>query len=174
MRKILVVTLLTLFAAIGASAQSPLANVGGKVYASAYARWRVTIQTAPTATGAGTIFVTPGVPSNPDGSQVINAFVSPGGGIYTPIIVGLGSANQETVTPTAVSGCNSGSSGTATCLITATFANTHGPGDLVVSGDAGIQEAMNSVPNGGIVVVDNTAGVTNANFTATIVNPRIA
>lgn len=174
MRKILVVTLLTLFAAIGASAQSPLANVGGKVYASAYARWRVTIQTAPTATGAGTIFVTPGVPSNPDGSQVINAFVSPGGGIYTPIIVGLGSANQETVTPTAVSGCNQGSGGTASCAITATFANTHGPGDLVVSGDAGIQEAFNAIPNGGVVVVDNSAGVTNAMLTATVVNPRIS
>jgi hypothetical protein len=104
---------------------------------------------------------------------VLNAFVSPGGGIYTPITVGLGSANQETVTPTAVSGCNSGSSGTATCLITATFANTHGPGDLVVSGDAGLQEAMNAIPNGGIVVVDSTAGVTNANITATVVNPRI-
>ena len=174
MRKALAVLIFVLCGALNCYAQSPLANVGGKVYASAYGRWRVTIQAAPTATGAGTITVTPGIPSNPDGSQVINAFVSPGGGIYTPIIVGLGSANQETVTPTAVSGCNVGSSGTASCLITATFANTHGPGDLVVSGDAGIQEAMNAIPNGGIVVVDNSAGATDAFLTATVVNPRIA
>ena len=89
--------------------------------------------------------MTPGIPSNPDGSQVNNAFVSPGGGIYTPIIVGLGSANQETVTPTAVSGCNQARAWYGLMLITATFANTHGPGDIVVSGDAGIQEAINSL-----------------------------
>ena len=172
-KRILAVLALTLLCATFAQAQSPLAKVGGKVYASAYANWKATIQQAPTATGAGTIIVTPGIPSNPDGSQVIAAFVSPGGGIYTPIIVGQGSTNQETVTPTAVSNCNSSGSGTATCSITATFANTHGPGDVVVSGDAGIQEAMNSIPNGGVVVVDQLAGATDAMLTATIVNPKI-
>jgi hypothetical protein len=174
MRKAIYIAALVLFGALNLQAQSPLANVGGKVYASGYARWHVTVVTAPVGTGAGSITVTPGIPSNQDGSQVTNAFVSPGGGIYTPITVGLGTANQETVTPTAVSGCNAGSTSPATCTLTATFANTHGPGDIVVSGDAGIQEAMNSIPNGGVVVVDNTASATDANITSTIVNPKIA
>jgi hypothetical protein len=174
MRKALSVIAFMLLGALNCYAQSPLANVGGKVYASGYARWHVTVVTAPTGTGAGSITVTPGIPSNQDGSQVTNAFVSPGGGIYTPITVGLGTANQETVTPTAVSGCNAGSTSPATCTLTATFANTHGPGDIVVSGDAGIQEAMNSIPNGGVVVVDNTAAATDAFITATVVNPKIA
>ena len=176
MKRLLSVFALILFGAINCYAQSPLSKVGGKTYASAYAGWRVTIQSAPTATGAGTITVTPGIPSNPDGSQVNNAFVSPGGGIYTPIIVGQGSANQETVTPTAVSGCNSSGAGTASCLITATFANTHGPGDIVVSGDAGIQEAINSLGGinpKGVVVVDGAAGATDAMITATVVSPGV-
>ena len=174
-RKILSAFALILFGAMNCYAQSPLSKVGGKTYASAYANWRVTIQQAPTGTGAGTITVTPGVPSNPDGSQVVNAFQSAVGAIYTPIIVGLGSANQETVTPTAVSGCNQGTGGTASCSITATFANTHGPGDVVVSGDAGLQEAANALgPSGGIVVVDNAAGVTNAMLSAVVAQPVIA
>ncbi|MGB9244881.1 MAG: hypothetical protein WCC03_16135, partial [Candidatus Acidiferrales bacterium] len=123
MKRLLSVFALILFGAINCYGQAaPLSKVGGRTYASAFANWRVTVQTAPTASGAGTIFVTPGIPSNPDGSSVTNAFVSAGGGIYTSITVGLGSANQETVTPTAVSGCNSSGAGTATCAITATFA----------------------------------------------------
>ena len=157
-----------------AMAQSPLAKVGGKTYASAYANWRAQIASgSAVTTGTATIAVAPGIPVNPDGSQVVNAFVSPGGGIYTPIIVGLGTANQETVTPTAVSGCNSSASSPASCMITAAFANTHGPGDIIVSGDAGIQEAINATPKG-VIVVDNAAGATDANIAGVTVAPLVS
>lgn len=172
MKKSISIAVLALFAALGVQAQSPLSKVGGVTYASAYAHWTSTVQSSPTASGAATITLTSGIPSNPDGSQVNGAFQSPVGAIYTPIIVGLGTANQETVTPTAVSGCNSSGAGTATCNITATFSFSHGPGDIVVSGDAGIQEAINNTGSG-IVVVDNTAGATDAMITATVVNPKI-
>jgi len=171
---ILAVLALTLFGVTDLHAQSPLSKVGGKTYASAYAGWKVTIQSAPTATGAGTIIVTPGIPTTLDGTQIFNAFVNGGGAVFTPLIVGLGSANQETVTPTAISACNTSGGGTATCSITATFANTHGPGDVVTSGDAGIQEAVNALgASGGVVVVDGAAGATDATIGAVVVNPKV-
>jgi hypothetical protein len=64
-----------------------------------------------------------------------------------------GSSNQETVTPSSVSGCNIINQGAATqglCQITATFTYAHGRGEQVISGDLGWQEAMNdAAANGG-------------------------
>jgi hypothetical protein len=69
-----------------------------------------------------------------------------------PITIGSG-GNQETVTPTSTSGCNAGNTGASQqglCTITAVFANGHGRGDYVTSGDNGWQEAMNdAAANGG-------------------------
>lgn len=86
----------------------------------------------------------------------------------TPILVGFGS-NSETVTPTAVSYDNFGN-----ILITATFANAHGTGDLVRSGTCGLQEALNyagSIGGGEVVVSPQWAlfGGTNAFITAAVV-----
>jgi hypothetical protein len=70
------------------------------------------------------------------------------------ITIGQGSA-QETVTPSSVSaGCSVINGGVNNpCTITATFANAHGKGDLVVSGTAGLQEAINDAgKNGGGMV----------------------
>jgi len=53
----------------------------------------------------------------------------------TPITIGADS-NIETVTPTAVS-----KNGLNQILITAVFANAHSTGDVVRSGDGGLQEA---------------------------------
>src|SRR5271155_3087134 len=112
---------------------SPLANVGGKTYASAYANWPLYAVGSPTAAGTATLSVAPdanGVcqPTLPDGTVIANAFINGNGGgtLYTPLTIGQG-ANLETVTPTAVS------MSTSPCTITATFGYTHGAGDLITS-----------------------------------------
>jgi len=149
-----------------------VAQVGGKTYASAYAQWKLIVGGSPnTGTGSQTLTIVQGangscLPTLPDGTVISNALQNGSGTLYTPIIVGLGTPNSETVTPTAVNLVG------PTCTITASFSNTHGPGDSVVSGDAGIDEAINSTPQGGIVVVDNLAGATSAELTAaTMANP---
>src|SRR5580704_780240 len=103
-----------------------------------------------------------GVVYTPDGRPV-----SPVAGV--PITIGSGS-NVETVTPSAVS--NPTPTLYGTCIITATFAYGHGQGDLVKSGDFGLQEAATAAASfgGGLVVCDRqffaAAGLsTNANFT---------
>lgn len=95
----------------------------------------------------------------------------------TPLLIGFGS-NQDTVTPTAVSGCNStAQSSPPTCTITVATTYTHGSGDPVYSGSYGLQEAINdaagfvsgsSVVNaqGGVVVIDKSWGGSNATITA--------
>jgi hypothetical protein len=113
---------------------------------------------------AGTYAVTLalGVVYTPDGKPV-----SPVVGI--PITIGSG-INAETVTPTGVS--NPTPTVYGTCIITAVFGFGHGAGDLVKSGDFGLQEAATAALayGGGLVVCDrrlwNAAGLTtNANFT---------
>jgi hypothetical protein len=70
-----------------------------------------------------------------------------------PVIFGSG-ANAETLTPSAVSNGTPLIYGSST--VTAAFANTHGQGDTLSSGTAGLQEAINYVAGigGGTVVVD--------------------
>lgn len=70
-----------------------------------------------------------------------------------PILVGSG-ANQETVTPSAVT--NNTPAIYGSCQVTATFSNAHGNGDPVASATVGLQEAINYANGlgGGIVVID--------------------
>jgi len=103
-----------------------------------------------------------GVVYTPDGRAV-----SPVAGI--PITIGSGTS-IETVTPTSVS--NPTPTIYGTCIITAAFGFGHGQGDLVRSGDFGLQEAATAATayGGGLVVCDakfcQAAGIaTNANFT---------
>jgi len=63
-----------------------------------------------------------------------------------PIAIDTGAA-YEVVTPSAVS-CSTPSQ-VGTCSFTATFANPHGPGSVVRSGDQGIQEAINAAAASG-------------------------
>ncbi len=106
------------------------------------------VKTGTTATGAGTLTLEYGQITLPDGAVV------PVLATTAPVQVGSGS-NAETVTPSAVSNSTPGVNGTST--ITATFANTHGIGDLVTSGTYGLQEALNyaGAQGGGQVIVDN-------------------
>lgn len=126
------------------SNSSLLHNVGGFYVASAYNTWRAQVAGGPFASGAVTISMASGVVSLADGYTFVPFSTS------VPIIVGLGTANQETVTPSAVSGCTQAASvSPPSCLVTATFSNSHGQGDIVVSGSAGIQDAIQDAANSG-------------------------
>ncbi len=117
------------------------------------------------ATGASTITVYVGYISLPDGRKVVPFSV------FAPITVG-GQSNQETVTPTAVSGCYPVDS-PDTCQITASFSNLHNRGEAITSGSVGLQEAIDDAFNsgGGVVVVDSQwalLGGTNTTLTAAL------
>jgi hypothetical protein len=124
-------------------------SFAGDTYnAPAYA-WSGTVYSGSTGTGAYAITLySPGV-TLPDGRRV-SVF---GNTTIPPITIGNpGAGTMETVTPSAVSGCNSLNAGAATqgtCTITATFTYAHGRGDYIGSGDAGIQEAINDAGNNG-------------------------
>lgn len=99
------------------------------------------------ATGSASITVQVAKINLPDGRTIFPY------NIYSPIIVGNVS-NQELVTPTAVSNCYYNSStGNGQCQITASFANTHGFGDPIMSGTGGMAEAVYDayLAGGGIV-----------------------
>jgi hypothetical protein len=98
--------------------------------------------------------------------------------IVTPITVGIGTV-QETVTPTAVSGCGMGVTSPGACQITAAFTYAHGPGTLIQSGSVGIDEAdlVAWRNGGGQVEVDQawySAGGTAALITAAPVLPNVS
>lgn len=109
------------------------------------------------ATGSQTVTLQMGLVTLPDGRSDMPYNVD------APILIGNGT-NQETVTPTAVSGCYeisivSGSQG-VNCTITASFNNLHGQGEVVESGTYGLQEAINDAAStgGGKVAVDTFWG----------------
>lgn len=126
------------------------------------------------ATGAATITLQWGSVALQDGRELVPFAVG------APLQIGTGTT-QELVTPTAVSNCNVGrfANNYQTCAITATFAQVHGSGEMVTSGTAGLQEAiddafLNTVKapgSGGTVVVDKAwaiGGGTNAMLAAAL------
>lgn len=124
----------------------------GPIFAADFAHWtgRVSVGTTAGNTGSYTITMNRGYEVNTRNVSFVPYNVE------TPITVGVG-ATQETVTPTAVSGCGVNSStGTAsTCQITATFTYTHGTGTPVTTGDYGLEEAIQFLqPGGGQVMID--------------------
>jgi hypothetical protein len=134
---------------------SPNYNYGG---VSALAPLVVTSGT--NSTGAGTVTVAYGYFVTPDG-RTVSPFtnISQNSLAIPPITIDTG-ASAETVTPSAVS-CQSPSI-INTCQITATFANVHGAGVRITSGDQGIQEAINdaSLNGGGPVYWTIDPGIT--------------
>ena len=96
-------------------------------------------------------------------------------GLLPPITIGSGST-LETVTPSAAS-CSTPTV-YQTCTVTATFSYSHGAGDVVRSGDGGLQEAINYIysKGGGSVAVDSswvqltgvTTGLTVNSFTPVV------
>lgn len=158
MRRILAVMALLLAAlAVGvpvraqSSPASMLSRVGGVYFSPAYANWRSVVVQGNSATGAQTIVACPGQVTLNDG-RVITPFST-----IAPFTIDVG-ANSETLTPSAVSlvtppqGASSSSGNCAS--ITATFSNTHtGYSTPIVTGDAGVEEAIyDAGANGGGLV----------------------
>src|ERR1700688_981792 len=158
-------------------------RAAGKYYATSYSRW-VAHTITNTAAAAGAIQVDVGVPTTQGASDArfINAFQNsfPKTGGVAPILVDVGSV-QETITPTASSGCTSPqnqTSGGSTCVISGTFNNAHGQGAIIQSGTFGLQEAINDavLGGGGVVVIDQVwrkLGGTSAMITAASVGNNV-
>jgi hypothetical protein len=108
------------------------------------------VDTGNASTGSSTILVQVGYIALPDGRKIVPY------SIFSPITVG-GQSNQETVTPTAVSGCQAVDTAGPTCTITASFTNLHNRGEAITSGTVGLQEAVVDAYNsgGGTVVIDS-------------------
>jgi hypothetical protein len=102
----------------------------------------------PSATGTATLTVAYGNIALKDGTVISPLSTT------APITIGTG-ANQETVTPSAVS-CSTPQV-YQSCSFTASFTYQHGTGDPVASASFGLQEATNyaSSIGGGQVVVDS-------------------
>lgn len=175
--KILVALAVALSAAVGSG--QVVTEFGGEKNAIQFAYGipgvaspALQVSTGNTATGSSTITLVSGasVQSNGQVSYPLN--------INAPITVGIG-ANSETVTPTAISGCNLPSTQVYQCQITASFSNLHGAQEPVTSGTYGLQEAINRANSqgGGVVLVDVTwqnIGGTTAIITAAASFPKVS
>lgn len=117
----------------------------GKYNASAYNTWRAQIYTGNSATGTASIVL------RQNGVALCDGYTFQPFSVGQAISVGTGS-NAETVTITAVSSCAKNGPPNA-CTLTGSFSNTHGSGELVLSGTFGAQEAVNDAFNNGGGVV---------------------
>ncbi len=133
-----------------ATAYAGQARFGSFFPALNYGKW--VARASAGSFSAGTYSITiqgPGFVTSPTGTPFIPFNVN------APLLVGIGAA-QETVTPTAVSGCALVAAPQAVCTITATYANAHGPGTQISSASVGVQEAINVAwgNGGGQVTID--------------------
>lgn len=155
---------------------SGISRAASGFYASQYT-WRGSVVQGNTATGSQTVILGPSQVSLADGRQM-QPF-GPANNILTPVSFDLG-ANNETVTPTAVSQATCPFTGqfsaNATCIaFTGSFSFTHGTNATVGSGSFGLQEAINDafLNGGGDVVIDQSWQGTNALITAALVQPKV-
>lgn len=138
-------------------------NMGGRFMASEYGKWAVhnlnTIAAGSASMTLDNCFVSVGT-----GNKKIFPFA-----VNVPVTVIDGSltetalAETTVVAPTAATGASAGPN-PYFCSFTATFANAHNSGVTIVSGDGGLEEAINDAAlgaNGGIVTVDSSFGSTN-------------
>lgn len=165
LHRLALAALLALTFALPASAQNRT-RFGGRVNALDFAYGIVAgaapLTVAPgvsTAATTATVLLNTGWTTLGDGTTIFPLATN------APIIIGTG-ANQETVTPTAVSGCTIYGI-ELQCNVTATFTKAHAGGDSIFSGTMGLQEAVNyaNASGGGIVDIDGRwglAGGTNA------------
>jgi hypothetical protein len=158
------------FVGVAAFAQDNPSQFAGQIRALNFAygvaqntpALQVDLAGGPSATGTATLTVAYGTVSLSDGTIISPLNTN------APVTVGTG-ANQETVTPSAVS-CSTPLV-YQSCSFTASFSYQHGTGDRVSSGTFGLQEATNyaSSIGGGQVVVDAkwvAQGGTQANLLA--------
>ena len=133
-------------------AAGPSAISAGLYFAPAYAAGfqNTVIVLGNSATGSQSITLSSGDIKLPDGRRIVPYAVG------VPLLIS--DASAEIVTITAVSGCNitgqvtdfyNSQGAGPTCVITASFANTHGAGAKINSGDQGYLEAVNDASNNG-------------------------
>ena len=171
----LVATMILAGVAFGQTAQPPASPSfsAGRYNTAAYANYHLEVNSAPSAAASTTYTVTVFPSTIVVNGRTVNPFST-----TTRILIGSG-ANQETVTPTSVSGCGIGGI-TRSCSFTAAFTNAHGKGDQITSGSNGLDEALNDASNtGGTVVISpgyagGIAPITDANIAAsTAVFPNV-
>lgn len=135
------VLLLGSFTLAQSSAGSSLSKVAGITVAGNYGKWKTRIATG-SASGTGVTYtLRDGFVTTPDGRNFVP--------FLTTVALTIGSgANQETLTPTAVSGCTINAP-LNSCVVTVTSTHDHLAGELVVSGDGGVFEAINDAGNAG-------------------------
>ena len=153
MKKLLTLVCSILIAASAFGQIKAASFEAGTYYAPAY-NYQVEVWGGgSTAGGAYSIILFKPTVTLADG-RVVNPFST-----STPITIGQG-ANQETVTPSAVSGCGIGQP-LRGCTITATFTNAHGKGDIIQSSTNGWAEALQDAANngGGLVYWQMDCGV---------------
>lgn len=139
-----------------AIAQTPTgAKTKGIVYAGDYDYQPIKVYQGNSATGSQSIKLVTGTITLPDG-RTISPFAT-----NAPITIG-GGTEQETVTPSAVSGCGLGQP-IGSCTITATFSQIHSTASTVKSGDNGLQEALNDAATLHAVVIDENGNIASAN-----------
>jgi hypothetical protein len=139
------------------SGSAQFSRVSGVFDSTRYASWGMYIQSGNASTGSQSITVCPAMVALQDG-RVIQP-LAPANGVYAPVTVDAqSSALVETVTPTAYSlvGPQTGTGNVPCATITAAFANAHSASQStyqVISGDQGLQEAINdaSLNGGGLV-----------------------
>jgi hypothetical protein len=147
------------------SASAQFSRAVGVFDSTKYNQWGAFILAGNSATGSQTITVCPAMVALTDG-RVIQP-MAPANNVFAPITVDAqSSALVETVTPTAYSlvSPQSGTGNVPCASITATFANLHAASyatNQVISGDQGIQEAINdaSTNGGGLVYWQIDPGV---------------
>lgn len=146
-----------------AEAQSISSQVGSNFYASNFL-WSLLSDTS-VAAGAGTVTFYTAEVTLKDSRRFIP---------FSTLarLTVMDGTNSETVTPTAVSGCNSGTIADS-CQVTATFANAHGKGVYYgnfgqTSASFGLDEAALAANNfgGGTVALDQSFGGTDATIIA--------
>jgi hypothetical protein len=161
--KVLVLlTLVGLLALVAYAQRSRNSNLGDEYVAAQYNYGNASnvnggvIQTG-ASTGAQTIYLRAGTVTLADG-RVIAPYAT-----NAAIIVGAGTSNSETVTPSTVANCYMNAAN-GVCAITATFSNAHAPGEIIASGTNGYQEAVNDAKanGGGVVQFRNSELVTLA------------
>lgn len=143
---------------------SDLAQVAGVFVPANFATWKGFCRSN-VASGAQTIQTDAEFYSLRDGTQV-NPYST-----TIPITIGSG-ANQETVTPSAVSVVTNVDGGSAV-LVTATFSNAHSNGDPIVSGTGGVAEAQAAATAAGGASVVSGGNVTAPAATALTTNGAI-
>jgi hypothetical protein len=140
--------------------QSQLHRAVGIYDSTRYFGWGMSIASGNTATGSQTITLCPEWQVLADGTPIRPLATPATGGVFPPMTVDPQGSTAETVTPTAYSSVAAPFGYTnpqGTCAnVTATFANLHGTSispSQVISGDQGVQEAINDAAfnNGGKV-----------------------